>query len=263
METENIFQAAKIIMRSRRLNLPISTLPASYRPKTIEDGYRIQRALQKLINGNSGKTSMAYKIGCTTTVMQKFLDIDHPCAGTIMDSEMYYGTAELNHSNYVLPGVECEIVARLKNDIPLSVMNSPKDVAPYIDALMIGIEIVENRYVDFRSMGVPTLIADDFFNAGCVLGKPIKNWEELEICELKGGFIINGKRGPLGQGADIMGHPLAALAWLVNQTAIFGQQLKAGSYVMLGSLVETYWFESPGQAVARIPELGEVSVAFK
>ena len=114
MKTKNILQAAKIIMRSRRLNLPISTPPASHRPKTIEDGYSIQRALQKLINGHFEKTSMAYKIGCTTTIMQKFLDIDHPCPGTIMDSEMYYGTAELNHSNYVLPGVECEIVARLQ-----------------------------------------------------------------------------------------------------------------------------------------------------
>ena len=128
---------------------------------------------------------------------------------------------------------------------------------------MIGIEVVENRYVDYRSLGVPTLIADDFFNAGCVLGKPIKNWEQLDLCGLKGGFIINGKRGSLGQGADIMGHPLAALAWLVNQTHIFGQQLKASSYIMLGSLVETYWFKAPGQAVARIPEFGEVSVAFK
>ena len=41
-----------------------------------------------------------------------------------------------------------------------------------------------------------------------------------------------------------------------------GGQLKAGDFVMLGSIVKTHWFDEPGKAVAEIKGLGVVSVIF-
>ena len=38
-----------------------------------------------------------------------------------------------------------------------------------------SIEIVDDRYVDYRNLALPILVADDFFNAGCVLGNPVKD----------------------------------------------------------------------------------------
>jgi hypothetical protein len=38
---------------------------------------------------------------------------------------------------------------------------------------MASVEIVEHRFVDFGAAGTPSLVADDFFSVGCVLGKPI------------------------------------------------------------------------------------------
>ncbi len=262
MNSENILKAARILSESRHLNTPLTPLRTPYRPRTIEEGYHIQHALQKLLEENSQINCSGYKIGCTTKVMQNYLNIAQPCAGSIINSSIFKGSAELDYSNYVLPGVECEIVARIGKDIPNSTISSPDETVPYVDALMIGIEIVDNRYTDFRSLGIPTLVADNFFNAGCVLGDPIKNWLSLEICELKGGLTIDGSPGLEGQGTDIMGNPLAALAWLVNQATTFGQQLKAGDFVMLGSLVKTHWFAAPGKAIACIPQLGEISVVF-
>ena len=120
---------------------------------------------------------------------------------------------------------------------------------------MIGIEIVDDRYTDFRAIGLPTLIADDFFNAGCVLGTPLESWRALDLPALEGGFNINNKAG-------IMGHPLAALAWFADHMTMTGKQLKAGELVMLGSIVKTNWFDEPGEAVAEIKGLGSVSVVF-
>ena len=53
-------------------------------------------------------------------------------------------------------------------------------------------EIVEDRYADFRAFDTPTLIADDFFNAGCVLGAPVTGWRELDLADLRGRMTING-----------------------------------------------------------------------
>ena len=61
-------------------------------------------------------------------------------------------------------------------EITLSVL--PPAAAPYdrgavaaaVGACMTSIEVVDDRYVDFRALDVFTLIADDFFHAGCVVG---------------------------------------------------------------------------------------------
>ena len=42
-----------------------------------------------------------------------------------------------------------------------------------------------------------------------------------------------------GQGRDLMGHPLKALAWLANEANARGEQLRAGDVCILGSLVSS------------------------
>jgi 2-oxo-3-hexenedioate decarboxylase/2-keto-4-pentenoate hydratase len=59
-----------------------------------------------------------------------------------------------------------------------------------------------------------------------------------------------------------MGHPFEALAWLANLRARLGLGLRAGEFVLLGSVVETRWV-GPGDEVAvAIEGLGEVRAAF-
>ena len=45
-------------------------------------------------------------------------------------------------------------------------------VAGAVEAYMPAIEIVDERYADWPRTEAATLIADDFFAAGCVLGEP-------------------------------------------------------------------------------------------
>jgi 2-oxo-3-hexenedioate decarboxylase/2-keto-4-pentenoate hydratase len=59
-----------------------------------------------------------------------------------------------------------------------------------------------------------------------------------------------------------MGHPFEALAWLANLHARLGLGLRAGEFVLLGSVVETRWV-GPGDEVAvSIEGLGEVRATF-
>ena len=49
-------------------------------------------------------------------------------------------------------------------------------MAGAVASCMAGMEIVDDRYVDYKSLDTPTLIADDFFDAGCVLGSAVSDW---------------------------------------------------------------------------------------
>ncbi len=59
----------------------------------------------------------------------------------------------------------------------------------------------------------------------------------------------------------MLGHPLNALAWLANAQHEYGLPgLKAGEFVMLGSLVQTQWLNAGDRVRIAIEALGEVSL---
>ena len=51
---------------------------------------------------------------------------------------------------------------------------SDKEILNSISSIFPAIEIVDNRYENWENTDTNTLIADDFFSAGCVMGNPIK-----------------------------------------------------------------------------------------
>ena len=66
-----------------------------------------------------------------------------------------------------------------------------------------------------------------------------------------------------GVGADLLGHPFAALAWLASSACAetFGG-LRAGQVVFLGSVTPPIWLDGPCAAVVEFDTLGRAEVAF-
>ena len=169
----------------------------------------------------------------------------------------------MRHGDFVRVGVECEIAVRLARDLAASGTAFTADsVAPAIDAYHPAIEIVDDRYADWQTIGAPTLVADDFFAAGCVLGAAVSRAKAPDLLEVIGRAFINGVEVGRGTGADVLGHPHAALAWLANHLAASGKSLRAGQIVLTGSLVKTLWLNAGDKAVMELSGLGTVAAEF-
>ena len=84
----------------------------------------------------------------------------------------------------------------------------------------------------------------------------------MDLTAIEGSMYINGTRVGSGTGADIMGHPFEALAWLANSMAGRGRGLSHGEFVLLGSLVETKWVERGDLVTIEQPGLGSASAQF-
>lgn len=255
--------AARFIALNRLERSRMAALPEEYAPQSIEDGYRIQDELHEVLSQARLGAIVGHKIGCTTKVMQAYLNIDQPCAGGIFERTVHRRDAVLRHGDFVRVGVECELAVRLAR--PLEAASAPFDraaVAAAIGEAMAAIEIVDDRYQNWRELSVAALVADDFFNAGIVLGDPVAIWQRLDLARIKGSLAIDGKIVGTGTGADVLGHPLEALAWLANQRAQRGQGLAEGAIVMTGSIVQTHWMERGHQAVVTLDGLGEARVKF-
>jgi 2-keto-4-pentenoate hydratase len=111
-------------------------------------------------------------------------------------------------------------------------------------------------------MGAPTLVADDFFAAGCVLGKAVPRTKAPDLLKVRGRAIVNGKEAGQGTGADVLGDPHNALAWLANHLTDEGKGLHAGQIVLTGSLVKTVWLEAGDTVRMELDGLGAVEAKF-
>jgi 2-oxo-3-hexenedioate decarboxylase/2-keto-4-pentenoate hydratase len=128
---------------------------------------------------------------------------------------------------------------------------------------MPAIEVVEDRYVDYRALDAATLVADDFFGAGSVLGPERTDWQDLELRDVTATMAINGREVGRGTGSDILGDPLAALTWLAATADELGAPLRANHVVLLGSLVQTQWVVAGDEVVIRNDRLGVATATFR
>jgi 2-keto-4-pentenoate hydratase len=256
-------EAAALLAQERLDHRLIHELPDALRPPDEPTAYRIQQLVHERLTAAGLGPLVGHKIGCTTPVMQAYLSIPNPCAGQIFATTAHRGVGWFTHHREVRLGVECEVAVELGGDLPPREEAYTRDlVAPAVAACMAAIEVVADRYVDYPSLDTPTLIADDFFNAGCVLGPRHEGFDVDRLPGVMATMLIDGEEVGSGVGTDVMEHPLDALAWLANSASARGLTLRAGEFVLLGSLVETNWV-APGSIVRIVNDpLGEASARF-
>jgi len=260
--SDRIIGAAQAIATARRSHTPLAPLPPDIVPLDEEEGYAVQRALHDLFLPYQG-AHVGYKIGCTSKVMQDYLDIPHPCAGGVFARGVHGSGVQLQSADYIRVGVECEIAMRLKRDLaPSEGPFTTEWVMEAVDTCHPAIEIVDDRYVNWETMGAPTLIADDFFAAGCVLGEPVLRLDLPDLRDVRGRALINAREAGRGSGADVLGHPGQALAWLANHLAADGRGLYAGQIVLTGSLIKTVWLKAGAHVAVELAGLGRVEATF-
>lgn len=260
MDKDAVKRAAALLAAARVSGGAIAPLPADCRPETLEEAYQVQAALHEAL-AKAGRGRLAgYKIGCTSQVMQDYLGIPHPCSGGLYDSSLQRRDAVCRLNDYRRLGLELEIAVELGSDLPpRENPYSQAEAAAAVAAVMGSIEIVDDRYTRWQDMGPPSLVADDFFAAGCVLGPSVRQWDGEALAGEQARLFVDGEDQGGGAGRDILGHPMKALAWLANSISTLGG-LKTGHVVTLGSVLQTLWIDRPCKVVARYDSLGEFAL---
>jgi 2-keto-4-pentenoate hydratase len=207
---------------------------------------------------------VGYKIGCTNAAMQDMLGVPHPAMGRIHEAGCHRPGAVIDAAGLQMPGAECEIAVRIGADVPAAA--APYDratIADFISACMPAMEIVDNRHGDWRTVAAAIMAADDFFHAGCVLGAEAADWRTLDLSALDGRIVVDGDVRQTGRSDQVMGHPFEAVAWLANTLGARGATLKAGDFVMTGTIAPVHWIEStPCEVAVEIEGLGAVPARF-
>jgi 2-keto-4-pentenoate hydratase len=225
----------------------------------LDEAYAVQHAYVARLARRHGTRIAGYKVGLTSARMQAMCGIESPIAGVVLADRLHQSGARIRRADYGRLGIECEIGVRLGRDLPTQ--HAPFDfaaVAAAVDAVCPAIEIVDDRGADYRTLEMRSLVADNSWNAGVVLGAFRTAWPDLD--GVIGTLALNGIEVDRGRGADVLGHPFASLRWLANHLALHGTGLRAGDIVATGSLVTTRFPTMPESYRFEVGGLGFVAL---
>jgi 2-keto-4-pentenoate hydratase len=230
--------AAATLMDEHASGANFHPLASQFRIVDISDAYAVQREFVRLQMRNRGSRPVGYKIGLTSARMQAMCGFDRPVSGVILDDRVHHSGTRLDPSRYGRLGLEFEIAVRIARDFsPLGRPTTIFDVAERVDAVCPAIEVVDDRHCDYGAFDVLSVVADNSWSAGIVLGEFRRDWPDLAAVE--GIVSVGGAVADRGFGRDVLGHPFQSVAWLAERLADAGEDLRAGDIVMTGSLVTT------------------------
>lgn len=260
---DRIPQAARFLLEAHQAREPFRPMPETCVPRTVDEAYDVQEAFHTLLSATHGPVS-GYKIALTSPVMQQMVGFHTPFAGAILARTIHPSPATIRRADYGRLGIECEIAVQLGMDLPAARAPYSRDqVADAVAAVAPAFELVDDRGADYAQLAalILTLIADNAWNAGIVLGSAVRDWRAIDLAAARGALLINGALVGEGYGRDVMGHPFEALVWLVNTLAPRGKSLTRGMIVMTGSIVATKFVNPGDTASLSVGGLGEVRLS--
>jgi 2-keto-4-pentenoate hydratase len=239
VDAGRVRRAASWLVRQHLDRIASRPMPAALAPRGIEEAYAVQDAFVARKARDCGDVA-GHKIALTTSRMRALVGLDAPIAGRLHARQLVRGPASVRAADYGRLVVEFEIAARMRSDLPpTSAPYSIEQVAAAVGTVMPAFELADDRNADYATLAARGLemAADNAWAEGVVLGEPTADWRDIDLAALRGTASINGTAVGEGQGADSMGHPFAALAWVASHLAGRGQALRAGDIVITGSLV--------------------------
>jgi len=258
---ETIDATARDCLEVRRTRAPYRPLDATVRAAPLDDAYRIQDALHRLMAEAGSGEIAGWKIALTSKAMQEMTGVDQPAAGAIFSTVVHASPARVDLANYHHLGVEFEVAVRVGDDLPAS--GGPwtrTSVARRVDACLPAFELVEDGDADYKMLDAFTLVAQNTWNGGVVLGAPVAAWGGVDLEAAVTRCWVNGQPAGQGKTGDALGHPFEAVAWLANLLNQRGRMLARNMLVMTGSSITTK-FPRPGDRVRfAIDGLGDVAL---
>jgi len=209
----------------------------------------------------SGDRVLGWKIAATSLAGQKHIHVDGPLAGRLLAGKVLTDGAGVSLAGNIMRVGEAEFAFRMGRALPAR--PQPYEVGEVMDAvasLHPAIEVPDTRFTDCTTVGTAQLIADHACAAWFVLGAPAgAGWRDRDLVGHGVTVTRDGSPHCEGKGANVLGDPCLALAWIANELRELGDGLKAGEVVTTGTCVVPFAI-APGDRIrADFGDFGSVS----
>ena len=206
---------------------------------------------------DAGEQLVGAKLGLTSRAKQEAMGLAEPLYGWITSGMIAPYGEPVDRSTLIHPRVEPEIAFLLGRD--LAAPATVTSVLAATEAVFGAIDILDSRYHNFK-FALPDVVADNASAGGVVLGPQNRKPSELDLRLTGVVFRAGGQVVSTAAGAATMGHPAAAVAWLVNRIGDRGRSLSAGSIVLSGGLTAPVPLEPGIPISAEFDGLGTIEI---
>ncbi len=234
-------------------------LPPGLAPKSRADAYRIQQVYEQ----KSTKSLLAWKIAATSVAGQKHIGVSGPLAGRYIAERVIKSGGSIPFGKNHMKVAEVEFAFKLGNDLPPRPTPYPEnEVFAAVASLHPSIEIPDSRYNHFEKVGADQLIADNACAHWLALGEAMPDkWRTMDLAAFEPVGRIRGKSETKGKGSNVLGSPVIAMTWLVNELSSIGITARAGQYVTTGTCLIPMPISTGDTVEGDFGELGRISVS--
>jgi len=252
----NATQAAQLLLRARRTNIPLEDLPMELRPADVAAGYAIQRMAVRL----RGQEIAGYKVGLTNVRAQRATGATEPIVGRLAIADVRRSPARLVVAERRI--VEAEVIFEVAHDLP--VRQAPftsAEVAEVLGTACAGIEVCASRFTG-DDLSIAHLVADNSNAEFLVVGEPLPASAMARLADLPVTLSRRGQDPVPGSTANVLGQPLISVTWLANWLAQQGEGLKRGQLIASGSCTGMNEAATDDLVVARFGSYAQAILEF-
>lgn len=225
----------------------------------VDAAYAVQAALIAHRTAG-GARAVGRKIGLTSPKVQAQLGVSQPDFGVLLGDMACAQDQPVDITRLIQPKIEAELAFILATDLDQASV-SEADVAAATAHVVAALEIVDSRIAGW-DISILDTVAD---NASCglfVLGDQQVPPANIDVTAVQMTLRRDGEIVSAGTGADCLGSPLAAVAWLARTVRRYGFPLCAGEVVLSGALGPMVNVEPGSRYTAAISGVGTVSAGF-
>jgi 2-keto-4-pentenoate hydratase len=246
--TPDISYAVRTLLEARRSGLQVAppfALPDRGAVYAIQDGV-----------AQAGGPVSGWKVGARTPTAE-------PNPAPLLAGALVPSPAIFDGKAMHMIGVEVEISFHIKADIAARSVPVGRDEAlAAVGDAFVGMEIVDTRLANFKTVDPEWLLADNQMNHALVVGTSIANWKALDWPNLQVRLLVDGKtevdqRGGLGA-VD----PVRPLAWMIDHAVRRRGGIRAGQAITTGSWTGLRYYPPGTRACGEFVGLGSVEAAF-
>jgi 2-keto-4-pentenoate hydratase len=224
----------------------------------IANGMRIQMTLRAQLIAD-GARQIGWKVGLGAPALQQKLNLTAPVVGFLLDRALLETGAEVAIKHWQQPVAEAEIAAYIGQDLPA--MSNRDTVRKAIIAIGPAIELAD---VTCDAGDVERVLACDIFQRHVILGPRDIMRGGARLDGLKGRVTRSGTDVPVPADLETnIGQIVSIVAHVADVAAALGEGLRAGQFVICGSLTPPMFLGAADTDVRfALEPIGAISVQF-
>jgi 2-keto-4-pentenoate hydratase len=232
--------------------------PSQSRRLALTEAYALQDRLREALVSR-GERVAGWKAGFTNRAGQEAYEVTEPVCAFLLASGVLSSGADVPASRFVKPSVEAEVAFVMNRDLAGPGVTVAQALLA-VEGALPALELIDFRYSG-KAVGTD-VVAEGVYAKAIVLGGALTPVTGMDLALEGLVYEQNGTVMATSTAYEVMGNPLASLAWIANHLGGRGLGLRAGDVVMTGSVSKILPAKAGDTVRATYTRLGSVWVRF-